>query len=171
MLTESQSAVDLTDSFVGISFKNEITKSLSHNLPGQQTDTNDSTLVSDHFPSSSVEEEYDIRPRSQLSEEQQRDPEFHLYFKKLLVKKIWRRILSVVTLKMENWWENGVLLNPRWWWVGCQTSNCGFQNIQIRNIKLSSWNAYDRSSFLLARLKDRCFKLLQVLLYSGSRET
>ena len=88
MLTESQSAVDLTDSFVGISFKNEITKSLSHNLPGQQTDTNDSTLVSDHFPSSSVEEEYDIRPRSQLSEEQQRDPEFHLYFKKLLVKKI-----------------------------------------------------------------------------------
>ena len=33
MLTENQSDVDLTDSFIGQSFKNEITKSLSHNLP------------------------------------------------------------------------------------------------------------------------------------------
>ena len=33
MLTENQSGVYLTDSFIGQSFKNEITRSLSHNLP------------------------------------------------------------------------------------------------------------------------------------------
>ena len=38
MLTENQSDVDLTDSFIGQSFKNEINKSLSHNLPVYQTD-------------------------------------------------------------------------------------------------------------------------------------
>ena len=50
MLTENQSDIDLTDSFVGQSFKNEITKSPFHNLPEHQTDSNDSTSVSDHFP-------------------------------------------------------------------------------------------------------------------------
>ena len=75
MLTENQSDVDLTDSFIGQSFKNEITKSLSHNLHEHQTDSNDSTSVSDHFPSSLVEEDHDIRSRSQLSKEQHKDPE------------------------------------------------------------------------------------------------
>ena len=37
ILTEYQSDVDLTDSFIGQSFKNEITKSLSHNMPEHQT--------------------------------------------------------------------------------------------------------------------------------------
>ena len=55
MLTENQSDVDLTDSFISQSFKNEITKSLSHSLREHQTDSNDSTSVSDHFPSSLVE--------------------------------------------------------------------------------------------------------------------
>ena len=66
MLTEYQSDVDLTDSFIGQSFKNEITKSLSRNLSVQQTDSNDSASVSDHFPSSLVEGGHDIRSRSQL---------------------------------------------------------------------------------------------------------
>ena len=52
MLTENQSDVDLTDSFIGQSFKNEITRSLSHNLPEYQTDSGDSTSESDYFPSS-----------------------------------------------------------------------------------------------------------------------
>ena len=40
MSTENQSNVDLTDSFIGQFFKkNEITKSLSHNLPEHQTDS------------------------------------------------------------------------------------------------------------------------------------
>ena len=82
MLTENQSDVDLTDSFIGQSFKNEITKSLSHNLPEHQTDSNDSTSVSDHFPSSLVEKGHDIRSRSQLSKEQNKDPEISPLFQK-----------------------------------------------------------------------------------------
>ena len=61
MSTENQSDVDLTDSFRGQSFTNEITKSLSHNLPEHQTDSNDSTSESDHFLSSLVEEGHNIR--------------------------------------------------------------------------------------------------------------
>ena len=82
MLTENQSDVDLTDSFIGQSFKNEITKSLSHNLSEHQTDSNDCTSVSDHFPSSLVEEDHDIRSRSQLSKEQHKDPEILPLFQK-----------------------------------------------------------------------------------------
>ena len=63
MLAENQSDVDLTDSFIGQSFKNEVTKSLSHNLPEHPTDSNDSTSEPDHFLSSEVEEDHDIRSR------------------------------------------------------------------------------------------------------------
>ena len=75
MLTENQSDVDLTDSFIGQSFKNEITRSLSHNLFEHQTDSNDCISASDHFPLYLAEEDNDIRLRLQLSEEQHRDPE------------------------------------------------------------------------------------------------
>ena len=37
MLTENQLYVDLTDSFIGQLFKNEITRTLSHSLPEHQT--------------------------------------------------------------------------------------------------------------------------------------
>ena len=84
MLTENQSDVDWTDSFIGQSFKNEITRSLSHNLPEYQTDSNDSTSVSDHFPSSLVEEDHDMRSRSQLSKEQHKDPEISPLFHKVV---------------------------------------------------------------------------------------
>ena len=82
MLTENQSDVDLTDSFIGQSFKNEITKSLPHNLPEHQTGSIDCASVSDHFPSSLVEEGHDIRSRSQLSKEQHKDPEISPLFQK-----------------------------------------------------------------------------------------
>ena len=84
MLTENQPYVDLTDSFYGQSFKNEITKSLSHNLPEYQTDSNDSISVSDHFPSSLVEEDHDIRSRSQPSKEQYKDLEISPLFQKVV---------------------------------------------------------------------------------------
>ena len=80
--TENQSDVDLTNSFICQSFKNEITKSLSNNLPDHQTDSNDSASISDHFPSSLVEEDHDIRSRSYLSEEQHKDPEISPIFQK-----------------------------------------------------------------------------------------
>ena len=82
MLTEIQSDVDSTDSFIGQSFTNEITKYLSHNLPEHQTDSNDSKSVSDHFPSSLVEEDHDIRSRSQLSKETQKELEILSLFQK-----------------------------------------------------------------------------------------
>ena len=84
MLTKNQSDVDLTDSFIGQSFKNEITKSLFHNLPQHQTDSNDSKSVSDHFPSSLVEDDHDIRSGSQLSKEQHKDPEISPLFQKVV---------------------------------------------------------------------------------------
>ena len=74
----------MADSFIGQSFKNEIAKSLSHNLSEHQTDPNDSTSVSDHFPSSLVEEDYDIRSRSQLCKEQHKDPEISPLFHKVV---------------------------------------------------------------------------------------
>ena len=82
MLTEIQSDVDSTDSFIGQSFTNEITKYLSHKLPEHQTDSNDSKSVSDHFPSSLVEEDHDIRSRSQLSKETQKELEILSLFQK-----------------------------------------------------------------------------------------
>ena len=82
MLTENQSDVDLTDSFIGQSFKNKVTKSLSHNMPEHQTDSNDSTSVSDHFSLSLVAEGHDIRSRSQLNKEQHKDPEISPLFQK-----------------------------------------------------------------------------------------
>ena len=84
MVSESQSDVDLTDSFIGQSFKNDITKSLSHNLPEHQTDSNDSTSVTDHFPSSLVEEDHDIRSKTQLSKEQHKDPDISPLFYKVV---------------------------------------------------------------------------------------
>ena len=101
MLPEIQTDVDLTDSFIGQSCNNEITKSLSHNLPEHQTDLNDSTSVSDHFPSSLVEEGHDIRSRSRLSKEQHTDPKLSPLFQKRSVKQIWHSILSAFTLKLE----------------------------------------------------------------------
>ena len=82
MLTENQSDVDLADSFIGQLFQNEISKSLSHNLSENQTDSNDSTSVSYHISSSFVEEDHNIRSRSQLSQEQYKDPEILPLFQK-----------------------------------------------------------------------------------------
>ena len=79
-LTKNQSDVDLTDSFIGQSFKNEITKFLSHKLFKHQTDSNDLTSVSDHFPSSLVEKDHDLRSRLQLSIKQHKDPEISPLF-------------------------------------------------------------------------------------------
>ena len=41
--------IDLTDTFLGSVFKNEITKSVSSSLSGKQTDLNDNKSVSSHY--------------------------------------------------------------------------------------------------------------------------
>ena len=56
--------------------------SLSHNLFERQTDPNDCTSASNHFSSSLVEKDNDIRSRSQISEEQHKDPEISPLFHK-----------------------------------------------------------------------------------------
>ena len=83
-LTENPSDVDLTDSFISQSFKNEITKSLSHNLFEHKTHSNDCKSVSDHFLLSLVKEDHEIRSRSQLSKEQHKDPEISPLFQKVV---------------------------------------------------------------------------------------
>ena len=108
----------MTDSFIGKSFKNEITKSLSHILPEHQTDSNDGTSVSDLSPSSLVEEGHDIRSRSQLSKSNTRIQKFHRYFKKRSVKGIWHGILSVFYIKngilMRKWRYPEIPANDEW---------------------------------------------------------
>ena len=101
MLTENQSDVDLTDSFISQSFKNEITTSLSHNLFEHQTDSNDCTPVSDHFPSSLVEEDHDIRSRSQLNKEQHKNPEMLLLFQKAVSETDLAKNTICFTLTMK----------------------------------------------------------------------
>ena len=76
-----------TSSFIGQLFKNEITKSLSHNLPEHQTDSNDSTSVSDHFSLPLVEEDHDIRSRLQQSEEKYKDAKIPTLFKNAVNEK------------------------------------------------------------------------------------
>ena len=136
MLTENQSDVDLTDSFIGQSFKNEITKSLSHNLPEHQTDSNDSTSVSDHFPSSLVEEGHDIRSRSQLSKEQHKDPEISPLFQKAVSETDLAQDPICFYIKngilMRKWRSPEIPADDEW------AVNHQVVVLQIRNIKLSS---------------------------------
>ena len=92
----------MTDCFIGKSFMDEIDKSLFHNLPEPHTDVTDSTSVSKCFSSSFFEDDYGIRSRSQLNEEQHKDLEISpLLGKKMSMKQIWHRILSV--FHITNW--------------------------------------------------------------------
>ena len=77
---------------------------LSHNLPEHQTDSNDCTSVSDHFPLSLVEEGYDIRSRTQLSKEQHKDPE---------ISPIFQKTVSEIDLAQDPicfYFKNGILM-------------------------------------------------------------
>ena len=81
ILTENQSDVDLTDSFIGRSFKMRlIGLFLITCLNIRQT--KNSTSVLDHFPLSLVEAGHDISSRSQLSKEQHTDPKLSPLFRK-----------------------------------------------------------------------------------------
>ena len=184
MLTEDQSDVDLTDSFIGQSFKNEITMSLSHNLFEHQTDSNDCTSASDHFPSSLVEEDNDIRSRSQLSEEQHKDPEISPLFQKGVSETDLAQDPNCFYIK------NGILMR-KWrspeipaddaWAVNQQIVVPKIYRSEILSLAhetpmsdhLGVNKTYHKilNLFLLAWFKNRCLKLLQVLSYlSGGRQ-
>ena len=69
--------IDLTDTFLGQSFKHEITNSLSSSLSGMQTDLSDNKSESSHYNSifNDQGQGHDLVSRSQIYKEQQNDPE------------------------------------------------------------------------------------------------
>ena len=80
ILKNSNSDIDLTDTFIGQYFNNEIKKSLDHSLSDTQTDSS----MSCHSPPRSIDQGHDTLSKSQLIQDQQTDPEIlKLIFKAL----------------------------------------------------------------------------------------
>ena len=71
ILKNSNSDIDLTDTFIGQYFNNEIKKSLDPSLSDTQTDPS----MSCHSAPRSVDQGHDTLSKSQLIQEQQTDPE------------------------------------------------------------------------------------------------
>ena len=69
--------IDLTDTFLGQSFKHDIKNSLSSSLTGKQTDLSDNKSESSHYSSilNDQGQGHDLVSRSQLCKEQHNDPE------------------------------------------------------------------------------------------------
>ena len=71
ILKNSNSDIDLTDTFIGQYFNNEIKKSLDPSLSDTQTDLS----MSCHSPPRSIDQGHDTLPKLQLIQEQQTDSE------------------------------------------------------------------------------------------------
>ena len=71
ILKNSNSDIDLTDTFISQYFNNEIKKSLDPSLSDTQTDSS----MSCHSPPQSIDQGHDTLSKSQLIQEQQADPE------------------------------------------------------------------------------------------------
>ena len=71
ILKDSNSDIDLTDTFIGQYFNNEIKKSFDPSLSDTQTDSS----MSCHSPPRSIDQGHDTLSKSQLIQEQQTDPE------------------------------------------------------------------------------------------------
>ena len=71
ILKNSNSDIDLTDTFIGQYFNDEIKKSLDPSLSDTQTDLS----MSCHSPPRSIDQGHDTLSKSQLIQEQQTDPE------------------------------------------------------------------------------------------------
>ena len=80
--------IDLTDTFLGLSFKHEITNSLSSSLSDKQTDLSDKS-ESSHYSSilNDQGQGHDLVSRSQLCKEQHNDPEILLFLEKAFNEK------------------------------------------------------------------------------------
>ena len=85
ILKNSNSDIDLTDTFIGQYFDNEIEKSLDPSLSDTQTDSS----MSCHSSPRSIDHGHDTLSKSQLIQEQQTDPEISkLIFRALPENKI-----------------------------------------------------------------------------------
>ena len=100
ILENSNSDIDLTDTFIGQYFNNEIKKSLDPSLSDTQTDSS----MSCHSPPQSIDQGHDTLSKSQLIQEQQTDPEIS----KLIFRALPEDEISQVP--MCYYIKNGILM-------------------------------------------------------------
>ena len=100
ILKNLNSDIDLTDSFVGQYFNNEIKKSLDPSLSDTQTDSS----MTCHSPPRSIDQGHDTLSKSQLIQEQQTDPEIS----KLIFRALPEDEISQVPMCC--YIKNGVLM-------------------------------------------------------------
>ena len=100
ILKNSNSDIDLTDTFIGQYFNNEIKKSLDPSLSDTQTDSS----MSCHSAPRSIDQGHDTLSKSQLIQEQQTDPEIS----KLIFRALPEDEISQV--QMCNYIKNGILM-------------------------------------------------------------
>ena len=100
ILKNSNSDIDLTDTFIGQYFDNEIKKSLDPSLSDTQTDSS----MSCHSPPRSIDQGHDTLSKSQLIQEQQTDPEIS----KLIFRALPEDEISQVP--MCYYIKNGILM-------------------------------------------------------------
>ena len=100
ILKNSNSDIDLTDTFIGQYFNDEIKKSLDLSLSDTQTDLS----MSCHSPLGSIDQGHDTLSKSQLIQEQQTDPEIS----KLIFRALHEDEISQVP--MCYYIKNGILM-------------------------------------------------------------
>ena len=85
---QNNGGIDLTDTFLGQSFKHEITNSLSSSLSEKQTDLSNKS-GSSHYSSilNDQGQGHDLVSRSQLYKEQHNDPEIRPLFERAVDEK------------------------------------------------------------------------------------
>ena len=99
-LKNSNSDIDVTDTFIGQYFNNEIKKSLDPSLSDTQTDSS----MPCHSPPRSIDQGHDMLSKSQLIQEQQTDPEIS----KLIFRALPEDEISQVP--MCYYIKNGILM-------------------------------------------------------------
>ena len=100
ILKNSNSDIDLTDTFIGQYFNNEIKKSLDPSLSDNQTDSS----MYCHSPPRSIDQGHDMLSKSQLIQEQQTDPEIS----KLIFRALPEDEISQVP--MYYYMKNGIVM-------------------------------------------------------------
>ena len=100
ILKNSNSDIDLTDTFIGQYFNDEIKKSLDPSLSDTQTDLS----MSCHSPPKSIDQGHDTLSKSQVIQEQQTDPEIS----KLIFRALPEDEISQVP--MCYYIKNGILM-------------------------------------------------------------
>ena len=109
--------IDLTDTFLGQSFKHEITNSLSSSLSDKQTELRDKS-ESSHYSSILNDQGHDLVSRSQLCKEQHNDPEILPLLERAFDEKERDQVLVCFYVKngilMRKWHPPDVSAEDEW---------------------------------------------------------